>query len=66
MIHRLALAASMLALAACQATETPTENGVAAELRDPVPVPDFVRAALADPERAAHRGADARRRPGEH
>ena len=34
-------------------------------LPDPVVVPDYVQAALADPGRAMHRVADERRRPGE-
>lgn len=54
-------AAAMLALAACERADAP-QNRAASELTDPVPVPDHVRAALADPERATHVVADERRR----
>jgi predicted methyltransferase len=60
-----ALLAAALAVSACQSGESPTNNSATAELTDPVPVPDFVRAALADPERAMHVGADTRRRSAE-
>jgi predicted methyltransferase len=53
-----------LSLAACGAPEA-ANNVAGAELADPVPVPDYVTAALADPARAAHLAADARRHPGE-
>jgi predicted methyltransferase len=40
-------------------------NAVAPTLPDSPVIPEYVTAALADPERAAHRNADERRRPGE-
>jgi predicted methyltransferase len=48
-----------------QAPEGNQSQTAAAPLTDPVPLPDYVTAALADPGRAMHRGADARRKPGE-
>lgn len=61
------LAALLLALSlsACSSQEAATNNAASAELTDPVPVPDHVTAALADPARDAHRAADGRRHPGE-
>lgn len=59
------IAAVALALPACQRAENSANQAAAAELTDPVPVPDYVRTALADPERAMHVGADARRRSAE-
>jgi predicted methyltransferase len=56
---RFALPLVALALAACGRQES------AATLHDPVPVPAYVTAALADPARAAQRGTDARRHPAE-
>ncbi len=64
MTHRFAFAAALLALSACRGAE-PAQNQATAELTDPVPVPDHVRAALADPERAMHVVADQRRRAAE-
>lgn len=62
----------MLALAAAAALSGCGDGGAPAprnerraELTDPVPVPEHVQVALADPNRAMHAGADARRRPGE-
>jgi len=52
-------------LTACQSGEPVPQANTAAELSDPVPVPAYVGAALADPNRAMHAGADARRKPGE-
>ena len=52
-------------LSACQASEPPAANQAKAELTDPVVIPDYVQAALADPDRSAQRSADARRKPGE-
>lgn len=57
-------------LAACDAPATSQQNrqqqaAADPQLPDPVTIPDYVTAALADPGRAAHRNADARRRPGE-
>ena len=65
-----AAAAALLATAALQAcggTAANQQNAAQAEPRlpDPVVVPDYVQAALADPGRNMHRGADERRRPGE-
>jgi predicted methyltransferase len=60
----LALAA-IFVLTACQDAEPGANASTAAELSDPVPVPDYIRAALADPERAMHVGADERRRAAE-
>ncbi len=58
--------AAALALTACQgADQSQQSNATTAELTDPVPVPGHVRAALADPERAMHVGADQRRRAAE-
>jgi predicted methyltransferase len=62
------LATLMLAsaLAACGARPADeNEARTEASLSDPVAVPDYVQAALADPGRTAHQGADARRKPGE-
>lgn len=64
------LGIAAMTVAACNGTggndatvaSTSTESPM---LADPVPIPDFVQAALADPARAMHRGTDERRRPGE-
>ena len=62
----MAALAIALALAACNAGGANTQEAAAdPTLPDPVVVPDHVQAALADPGRAMHRGADERRRPGE-
>ena len=68
-------AITMLVVAACLAAcdgggadDRPPGNEAAAAtpaLPDPVTIPAYVAAALEDPERAAHRNADARRKPGE-
>lgn len=53
-------------LAACGqsgADEMNAAAGPPVEMPDPANVPDHVRAALADPGRAMHRGTDERRRP---
>lgn len=58
--------AAMIALAACQDGGAETDNRAAAPAAvDPIQVPPAVAAALADPDRAMHRAADARRHPGE-
>ena len=63
----LGLAAAMLC--ACGGTQANEASSAAdaspTTLPDPVAIPEPVRAALADPGRAAHRAADERRRPGE-
>ena len=61
----LGIAAAAAALAACGSGgddrhPAPAERALAM----PSPVPEYVRAALLDPGRAMHRGADPRRRPG--
>ena len=60
-----ALLAAIVLLSACQGAESASNKAAEAELTDPVPVPDHVRAALADPERAMHVVADGRRRAAE-
>jgi predicted methyltransferase len=61
-----ALVLAVAMLPACQqGPERNRNQAAAAPLTDPVPIPDYVTAALADPGRAMHRGADARRRPAE-
>lgn len=61
----LALAAT-LGLSACgQAGEAPAVEAQQVELTDPVPVPDYVTAAIADPAREYHFPRDERRLPGE-
>lgn len=59
--------ASLLILSGCgdldsAAEKSPREQ--AEVVLEPVPVPDYVETALADPGRAMHRGADERRKPG--
>src|SRR5688572_15234754 len=55
-----------LTLSACGGGGANSQEAAAEPtLPDPVVVPDYVQAALADPGRAMHRGADERRRPGE-
>jgi predicted methyltransferase len=56
---------ALLVLAACQRGEAPSNQAGAAHIVDPVQVPAYVSAALADPLRAAQRGTDARRHPAE-
>ena len=66
-----ALAAISLVLAACGSADqeaAPAEQAEpsAGEMSDPVPVPDYVAAAIADPDRPeVHRDRDARRHPAE-
>jgi len=52
---------ALLALAACRQSG----QSQATTVVDPIQIPPAVAAALADPGRAMHRAADARRRPGE-
>ena len=55
-----------LALAACGRGDDEAANRTAGPVVvDPIRIPPAVAAALADPGRAMHRAADARRRPGE-
>ena len=60
----LLLAASALAACGGQATNE-TAAAPAPRLSIPSPLPGYVQAALADPGRDTHRGADGRRHPGE-
>jgi predicted methyltransferase len=60
-----ALALLSLLVACGQASPEADNSTGQTMLVDPVTVPDYVTAALADPDRAMHRGADARRHPGE-
>ncbi|WP_221892849.1 class I SAM-dependent methyltransferase [Parasphingopyxis marina] len=70
-IGRAALALAMTGmLAGCGGTgeapgDEPQTEFAPGEISDPVPVPDYVSAAIADPARAYHFGRDERRRPGE-
>lgn len=70
-ISRAALGCALAgALASCGQGSEPVHNEAAAaqsqaEITDPVPIPDYVTAAIADPLREVHRERDARRRPGE-
>ncbi len=66
-IRHAALASALALLAACDgaASNETTAQNQAATIVDPIAVPPPVAAALADPLRAMHRGADARRHPGE-
>jgi predicted methyltransferase len=67
--HRKHLAiafATTLVLAGCgQAGEAPAVEAQQVELTDPVPIPDYVTAAIADPAREYHFPRDERRMPGE-
>ena len=67
--HRKYLAVAVVAtlgLSACgQGGEVPAVEEQQAELTDPVPVPDYVTAAIADPAREYHFPRDERRKPGE-
>jgi predicted methyltransferase len=61
------LAIALALLAACgpgSSNETAAQNQIAT-IVDPIAIPAPVAAALADPRRAMHQGADARRHPGE-
>ena len=62
---RLLVILGALALAACDATAPRSAGNESTEVTDPVSVPGYVTAALADPGRAMHRAADGRRKPGE-
>ena len=57
--------ALLASLAACGAAGGSGNEIEAAHIADPVPVPAYVRDALADPERAMHQPTDARRHPAE-
>jgi predicted methyltransferase len=67
MTHKTWIAASLLATAAAFSAchGQPATNQSASQIVDPVAVPAYVDAALADPLRAAQRGTDTRRHPGE-
>lgn len=63
---RIAILLAAMVAAACQpAHESQPNQSSAAPFVDPIEVPDYVSIALADPQRAMHRDADARRKPGE-
>jgi len=68
MVHRISAALAFFALAACGGASDGNRAAPAAEAAhvvDPIAVPAYVSAALADPARAMHQPTDARRHPAE-
>jgi predicted methyltransferase len=66
MAHKIPVALALLVLAACGSQSDGNQAAVeAAHVVDPIAVPAYVTAALADPERAMHQPTDARRHPAE-
>ena len=61
MAHKFPVALALLALAACgSASDGNQAAAEVAHIVDPIVVPAYVTAALADPERAMHQPTDAR------